>query len=689
MNGWGEAMFKTICKTGVSAATLMACTAFGAQAQLLLPSGAAASNVVTFGDSLSDGGNFKAQNPGAAFNAPYLGGATFLNGAANPLPLNLNRFTNGLTWAEVLAAQTGAGAPRLFGSGALPAGSNVNYAFGASRSDNSNTTPALVGTQATLGAALGIQGVIASPTAVGATAPIGGGASFGITTVPGLPNQIGTYAAAGGTFGPNSLVTIWSGANDIFQISSGYPAGATANGIIQAAAGNVATAAGQAMALGARNVLVNNLPDLGATPSSISGGAAAIAQGSAASTGYNTVLSFAMATVANAAPAGTNIILVDVAKAFASITANPATYGLTNVTAACVTTPACVGGGAAAQAQYLFWDSVHPTAAGHALVAALAQNYLNAAGSLPGYGRLTATGTEMRLDAQRATLERLQALQARARLFGLGAIGVNEAQIIAEGSSGNPLGGKLTGGTVRILADRAITNEIRGGFALHYTQADIGAAGASGRITAYSGDMYLGWMSPTGAFVNAALGVGRDDYSLRRATTFFGASGRGSANATTISGSLEAGYAFKLSQTFTLAPFLRLETSHSSVSTLNEGANPGAQLQLRGRNVSATYGVAALRADIALGSGLVAHAVVGYAHALARSGNTVTGGFVNSPSVLAPVTYAMPKGAVVVGAGIEGQIGQNLSLGADYRGRIAVNGGGNSHAGRVTLTAKF
>ncbi|MGL5734757.1 MAG: SGNH/GDSL hydrolase family protein, partial [Beijerinckiaceae bacterium] len=360
-------MLKVIFQAGISLAALAAASG-AAHAQLLLPSGATASNVITFGDSLSDGGNFKAQNPGAAFNAPYLGGATFLNGAPNPLPLNLNRFTNGLTWAETLAAQTGAGAPVLYAipnqrlGQALPQtiipGSNVNYAFGASRSD---AIPALVGTSATLGPALGIQGVIATPTAVGATAPIGGGATFGITTVPGLPQQIAAYGANGGTFGPNSLVTIWSGANDIFQISSGYPAGATPTQIIQGAAVNVGTAVGQVMALGARNIIVNNLPDLGATPSSITGGAAAIAQGTAAANGYNAALTFALSGAAAAAPAGTNIILVDVNKAFAAVTANPAAYGFTNVTAACVTTPACIGGGAAAQAGYLFWDTVHPT----------------------------------------------------------------------------------------------------------------------------------------------------------------------------------------------------------------------------------------------------------------------------------------------------------------------------------------
>ena len=181
-------MRKTSVAAGISAALIAGLMTTTAMAQLVLSTGNAVSNVVTFGDSLSDGGNFKALNPGAAFNAPYLGGATFLNGAPNPLPLNQNRFTNGPTWAELLAAQTGAGAPLLvrdfvtalrLGQGLptafspygfiapIPAGANVNFAFGASRTD---TTPALVGTQSTLGAALGIQGVIASAAAVGAAA---------------------------------------------------------------------------------------------------------------------------------------------------------------------------------------------------------------------------------------------------------------------------------------------------------------------------------------------------------------------------------------------------------------------------------------------------------------------------------------------------------------------------------------
>ena len=46
-------------------------------------------------------------------------------------------------------------------------------------------------------------------------------------------------------------------------------------------------------------------------------------------------------------------------------------YGFANATNACVTTPACVTGD---QNSFVFWDGLHPTAAGHMLISEFAFN---------------------------------------------------------------------------------------------------------------------------------------------------------------------------------------------------------------------------------------------------------------------------------------------------------------------------
>ncbi len=54
-----------------------------------------------------------------------------------------------------------------------------------------------------------------------------------------------------------------------------------------------------------------------------------------------------------------------------TIVANPASYGFTNVTQPCLTGEVNYAGGTpcADPNQYLFWDELHPTAAGHEILA--------------------------------------------------------------------------------------------------------------------------------------------------------------------------------------------------------------------------------------------------------------------------------------------------------------------------------
>jgi outer membrane lipase/esterase len=71
--------------------------------------------------------------------------------------------------------------------------------------------------------------------------------------------------------------------------------------------------------------------------------------------------------------AGLDILDFDTAGFLAEVVANPASYGLSNVTERCYTGDDLNFNGSgsicADPARYLFWDGIHPTATGHALLA--------------------------------------------------------------------------------------------------------------------------------------------------------------------------------------------------------------------------------------------------------------------------------------------------------------------------------
>jgi outer membrane lipase/esterase len=213
------------------------------------------SQTVFIGDSLTDAGYFRPLLPPSA--QPVIGQFT-----TNP----------GFVWAQYLA--------EFYGTSAAPNGNGQggpNYAAG--------------------GARVGVDVV----------GPLG--------FIPSLATQTNTYLAAnGGRADPNALYTVWGGANDLFAVAADPgQAQAIIGGAVTAQVGIVGTL----QAAGARYVIVPTIPDIGVTPSSLAGGPAGQAQGTALATAYNTALFGGLAS------AGLSVIPLDTFHFLQEVVANP------------------------------------------------------------------------------------------------------------------------------------------------------------------------------------------------------------------------------------------------------------------------------------------------------------------------------------------------------------------------------
>ncbi len=307
-------------------------------------------DIAVVGDSLSDNGNIPKVLSPAFLQSVVPGG--FLQA-----PYYDYHFTNGPTYAESLNRLLGVSSPLK------------DYAYGGAFSAPLNET---------LGSVT-VTGTNIIPFLNPAANPLLP-ASFDSS----LQGQIRSLAASGARAGANDLYVVWGGANDYFAMANALQAQPSLSqtqilAIIRQQVGttvtNLSTDVGMLAAMGARNFVVPVLPNLGATPS-FNGSATTAQLGYLTSQLHAQALSQAMGQLAQTL--GVRIIPVDLFTISQDITANPAKYGLSNVTGQCynnaqaglaVTTSGTRATACANPASYEFWDPVHPTAATQAMIA--------------------------------------------------------------------------------------------------------------------------------------------------------------------------------------------------------------------------------------------------------------------------------------------------------------------------------
>jgi thermolabile hemolysin len=297
--------------------------------------------VYIFGDSLSDPGNLFSITAGTA--------------PSNP-PYPQKRFSNGLVWSEYFTSKFGLN-PMPF-THPSPSGDGINFAVGGATTGKTN-----------------VNG----------------------DSLPSLQQQLNTFIASlqptQQQANPEALYIVWAGANDYLGEQITNPAHPVTN---------LSQAIQSLYQVGARSILVLNLPQLGDTPLAQKSEDTNPSQLNQLSNAHNTLLKTAVKQLSQSLPE-IQLGLVDIRELFKMVIADPGQFGFTNVTDGCIVV-AC-----SQPEQYLFWDQLHPTTTAHQVIAEAVFS------SLQGQFQLgMEPPTQSQLDHKLTWLEALRSNQLRA-----------------------------------------------------------------------------------------------------------------------------------------------------------------------------------------------------------------------------------------------------------------------------------
>lgn len=504
-----------------------------------------------------------------------------------------------------------------------------------------------------------------------------GGARTDSQAAPmGMRVQLAQYQSRGGVFGAGDLVSILGGANNIFQ---GLPAaGASSNPqgsiapVALGAAADMNFIVGSVAQAGAGTILVTNLPKLSLTPQFRATPAAPLAD--YAVTTFNGALLTGLNATAAARP-GANIIMMDLFKIGDVIAANPGAFGVSNVTQPCFNgVTVCANPN-----DYFYFDGVHPTATGHAVIARLANDYLY-------YGDL---GSQTAVLGETAWRHREDALDgATASLSGRDAwttgtaISVSALADRTKTDARGRIGEATSDGYGVRIALEAGSERMKFGLAGSYRNADVDAGSLNVDLDSFGLDVYGGWRSGD-LFLNAAAGVAQDDFNdISRLTSLAPVVHTGSTRGVSTGVRLQGGMWFDMGG-IALSPRAAVAWINSDVDGFDE-QGPAAQYAYRDRSVQGTTAEIALRAEAGIDR-FHFFAEGGYRDSLSDDSDPVRTGIAGNPAqVLARDIDSPWGGQFLASAGIEGTIMERLKVSIGYKGRFGDQA--DSHMGGVQLT---
>ncbi|KAK0360659.1 hypothetical protein LTR94_026438, partial [Friedmanniomyces endolithicus] len=400
---------------------------------------------------------------------------------------------------------------------------------------------------------------------------------------------------------------------------------------------------------GAGTILVANLPKLSLTPQFRSpSGLAAAGLADAAAGNFNSTLLTKLSATAAARP-GSNIIMMNLFRVGDAIAANPGQFGLTNVTDACFNGVTVCSN----PDSYFYFDGVHPTAAGHALIARLAVDYLyygdiGAQAALQGETvlRHRQDGLDAATDAfsGRSPWERGVSLTASA----WGDNATSEARGVVTNASSDGWG-------ARMALEAGPSQNLRLGLAGTARMSDVESQSLYFTAESFGLDLYGGWRSG-GLYVNGVVGVARDNIDdIERITSLAPVTHTASTTAVSAGARLAAGVWFDVGG-LAVSPRAAVTWSSSAIDGYRE-QGVAARYLYEDQDVSALTAEASVRAQGEM-SGLRFFGEAGYRGSLDDSSDPLRIGlYGNTARNLEREVEDPFGGQVLASAGVEGDVG--------------------------------
>lgn len=506
-------------------------------------------------------------------------------------------------------------------------------------------------------------------------------------TPPGAPQrplstQIDELLAATPTLNPHALYAVWIGGNDILINAAEASAGQITPAQLQA---NVVTAAAQTLQqiarlrdAGAKTIMVFNLPDIGTTPFGRS--TSSPAQLTFLSSQFNSTLEAGLGSL------HVDIIPVNVAGLLNEVIANPAAFGLTNAT-----TPACTTAMAVncttstlvapnAAQTYLFADGVHPTPAGHQIIAEYAFAEIEAPQQI---GLLA----EAPLQVEQANFRALDSRMLSGISLPLAQNKFNAYAIYDYGNydrGGDVGGGNSYTNTILLGGDMKVSDRMLVGIAFGYTddKSSLGNNAGSFKLEEATLTAYVGYGDGPW-YVGATLGGGTLDYRDIDRNITLGALNRtetGSTNGSHLMARALGGYWFNYGN-WIHGPFLRVTYQQDQVDSWAETGTSSSAMTFGQQN----------RDSLGTSLGWQANGSFGWGRPWARvtwekdwnnDDRTVRAGLVSMPGTFALPVFKVQSSYALFNVGLSGELGNS-----NVTGFIAVNAtAGNSNGNYQAIT---